>query len=156
MVLQKHRQCTPPSKSKRQTDKAMNQAQFLERVQVGGADECWPWLGASFETHGNRYGTCGSADLAHRVSFEMHNGPLADGLVVDHICRNGLCVNPSHLEAVTNVENIMRGNGTPAVNARKTHCKSGHPLEGNNLRRRRDGRRVCRTCEKERNAARYH
>lgn len=51
------------------------------------------------------------------------------------------CVNPDHLEAVTPRENVLRSLSPCAVNARKTHCASGHPLSGENHRHRRPGRR---------------
>jgi hypothetical protein len=48
---------------------------------------------------------------------------------LDHlICSNRKCGNPAHLKLVTPKENILRGSGPCAVNARKTHCKRGHPL----------------------------
>lgn len=136
---------------------------FLDRVDRRSTSECWPWTGASFETHGNRYGILseprgrrrGRQVMAHRRSYELFCGPIPDGHVLDHACRNGLCVNPAHLEPVSNTENILRGVGAPALNARKTHCLRGHALSPENVRLRRDGRRVCRACENERSAARY-
>jgi hypothetical protein len=69
----------------------------------------------------------------HRWTFEQANGPIPPGLVIDHLCRVRHCVNPAHMESVTNTENLLRGDGAAAKNARKTHCKRGHPLEGDNL-----------------------
>ncbi len=57
-----------------------------------------------------------------------------------------LCINPEHLEAVTQKENILRGIGAPAVNARKTHCPRGHPFDGDNLYVKPNGDRQCRIC----------
>jgi hypothetical protein len=79
--------------------------------------------------------------------YEALVGPIPDGLFLDHTCRNRNCVNPQHLDPVTNKENILRGEGSPAKNARKTHCKNGHPLKGENLVRGSKGERVCRTCK---------
>lgn len=85
---------------------------------------------------------------AHRWSYEHHVGPIPEGLHLDHLCRNTLCVNPAHLEPVTCRENLMRGISQPAMNAAKTECQNGHPLAGNNLYiNPSTGHRRCRTCE---------
>ena len=86
--------------------------------------------------------------LAHIYSYELANGPVPSGLVLDHLCENGLCVRPDHLNATTNVLNIMRGNGDPALNALKTHCYRGHELIDGNLFNRADGHRACKECAK--------
>lgn len=69
---------------------------------------------------------------AHIVAYELANGPVSEGLVLDHLCRNPPCVNVAHLEAVTNRENILRGVAPPAANARKTHCRHGHAFDAEN------------------------
>jgi hypothetical protein len=71
--------------------------------------------------------------LAHRVAYEQYKGAIPDGLVLDHLCRVPACVNPDHLEAVTQRENALRGVGITAQLARQTHCKRGHSLSGENL-----------------------
>jgi len=63
---------------------------------------------------------------AHRLAYERARGPIPDGLVIDHLCRNRWCCNPDHLEAVTNEENILRGFSPPAQNARKARCPNNH------------------------------
>jgi hypothetical protein len=76
-------------------------------------------------------------------------------LTLDHLCRNKACVNPAHLEPVTNRENVLRGVGLSAENARKTHCKRGHPLSGDNVVVSKGGRkRRCVACERLRDAGR--
>jgi hypothetical protein len=61
---------------------------------------------------GNYAGTYvkGKFMLAHRVAYKAVYGPIAPGMQLDHLCRVGLCVNPEHLEPVTNAENARRGN----------------------------------------------
>lgn len=111
---------------------------------------CILWTGNKIETHGNTYGILSGKKivLAHRDAYEKAHGKIADKLVIDHLCKNGLCVNVKHLEAVTNKENILRGEGAPAKNARKTHCHRGHELTPENVFNRSDGRRDCRLCDK--------
>lgn len=94
---------------------------------------------------------------AHRFAYEAFVGPIPPGLVIDHLCRNRACCNPAHLEVVTQQVNKMRGEGVAAKNARKTECLNGHPFAGENLRVRLDAptpARECRTCNRERSAAR--
>lgn len=111
---------------------------------------CIIWNGPTITTHKITYGRLSGKKmiLAHRYVYEQVFGPIPNGLVIDHLCRNGLCVNPEHLEAVTNEVNILRGMGTPAVNSRKTHCKNGHELLPENCWNRK-GRRACKICDKE-------
>lgn len=123
-------------------------AAFWRRVDRGGPNECWRWLGSKT---GPGYGTFYRDHKrnfnAHRFSYELVHGPIPEGLHIDHLCRNPWCVNPAHLEPVTPWENTMRSPIAPsAVNARKTHCHRGHPLMGSNLRFNCRGDRVCRTC----------
>jgi hypothetical protein len=88
---------------------------------------------------------------AHRAVYEMEVGPIADGLEIDHLCRNRGCVNPAHLEPVTHKENVLRGATVPGLNAVKTHCLRGHEFDEENTRHiARNGRRVCRACMRER------
>jgi len=109
---------------------------------------CWLWDGA---LTGSGYGTItidGRTIGAHRASFGAFRGEIPDGLQLDHICRVTSCVNPAHLEPVTNRENQVRGVGFVARNARATHCPRGHEYTEANTRRHR-GRRFCRACHRE-------
>jgi len=119
---------------------------FWAAVHVADND-CWEWTG-SLNPHG--YGAFNVNDghrQAHRVAYEIIVGPIPDGLQIDHLCRNPPCVNPAHLEAVTQRENILRGVGFAAKAARATHCPSGHPYnEANTYVSPSTGWRRCRTC----------
>lgn len=120
---------------------------------------CWLWLG-SIDTDG--YGTfCYTADQprtrikAHRAVWQFFRGEVADKMTLDHLCRNRCCVNPQHLEPVTLRENLRRGFGSPAINARRTHCKQGHLLSGENLFYTKGGKeRHCKICNRK-NAREY-
>jgi len=121
---------------------------YLERfwARVEKTDTCWQWCGTDAHTYGTAVAS-GHSYRAHRVAYELTIGPIPDGLTLDHLCRNRGCVNPAHLEPVTNRENILRGECPHAHNARKTHCRHGHPLSGSNLLYEpHENRRRCRTC----------
>lgn len=103
-------------------------------------ENCWEWVGNTTAAGYGSLSVNGRATLAHRFAYELLRGPIPPGLQIDHLCRNRNCVNPEHLEPVTQQENLRRGeNGT------KTHCKHGHPLDG----RTSHGRR-CLTCHRQR------
>jgi hypothetical protein len=85
---------------------------------------------------------------AHRYAYELLVGPIASGLVLDHLCRNPGCVNPKHLEPVTDRENTRRGISSAAENAKKTHCYRGHPFDERNTYVNLKGKRACRECAK--------
>lgn len=123
---------------------------FWARVVRGTDAQCWTWFGA-LGSHGYGVFSLGKFNLqnAHRVAWRALRGPLPEGLSIDHLCRNRRCVNPSHMELVTNVENVMRGESFSAVNARKTHCQRGHLLAGDNLESMKNGARSCRICHNE-------
>ncbi len=89
-----------------------------------------------------------------RYAYEFCVGPIPEGLTLDHLCRVRACVNPDHLEPVTNRENILRGCGVAATNARKTHCLRGHAFTKANTYIPYFGRRICRTCRRLRTNAR--
>lgn len=87
--------------------------------------------------------------LAHRYAWELVNGPVPDGLVLDHLCRNHACCNPDHLEAITQRENLLRGETFQADNVSKTMCPQGHYYSGSNLRTSPAGKRICRHCHRD-------
>ena len=109
-------------------------------------DECWYWTGATQKGYG-AIGLNGKTVRAHRMSYELLVGNIPEGKQLDHLCNNKLCVNPSHLEPVTQLENMNRRiESVGHFNANKTHCKSGHEYTKDNLRMSVIGTKICRTC----------
>ena len=122
----------------------------LERIMrdhVVNDDGCWIWTGSRNALGYGRvhFGASGRLKFAHRLAYELLVGPIPDGLVLDHLCRQPSCINPAHLEPVTDRVNILRGEGFAARAARQTHCPSGHPYDDENTYRWR-GVRYCRAC----------
>lgn len=106
---------------------------------------CWLWTGATIFGYGV-IKTAGRMVRVHRLAYELEVGPIPQELTLDHLCRVRRCVRPSHLEAVTNRENSLRGIGPSAQNARKTHCQHGHELTEANIYITPRGWRQCRIC----------
>lgn len=124
---------------------------FFSKIIVNPKTQCWEWSGTKRSGYGRitTGGVRGSVVSAHRFSYEHHIGPIPAGLVLDHICQNRSCCNPSHLEPVTNRENILRGTGIAAKNASKVFCKRGHLLAGENLFVQANGARGCCQCRRD-------
>jgi hypothetical protein len=124
--------------------------------------ECWPYPGycnkrTGYGNASTSGGPRGSRRVeAHRAAYEMLVGPIPEGLVIDHLCRNRACCNPAHLEPVTHRINLLRGEGRTAREAKQTRCVSGHPLTGENVYLDRRGRRHCIACRNARSRACYH
>lgn len=122
--------------------------------KVEKTDTCWNWNGC---TNGVFYGLISVNNkniLVHRFSYELHKGKIPDGLQIDHLCRNKLCVNPEHLEAVTQYENLKRGN-TWLHHKSKTHCKNGHEYNEENTYKPIPNHRICIICRRERERKNY-
>ena len=114
-------------------------------VQPGG---CWTWGGALDVSGYGTFYVDNKQIKAHRWAYEFMVGPIPMGYQIDHLCRNRACVNHSHLEAVTQQENIRRGE--VGRNSReKTHCPSGHPYDEKNTYITKSGSRSCRACKRD-------
>jgi hypothetical protein len=124
----------------------LNLARLWSKVEVG---DCWRWTGS---TQGAGYGQFWYTDrlyTAHRLIRQQLVRDVIPTLDLDHLCRNRLCVNPDHLEPVTFLENLRRGESPMAKNARKVECVHGHPLTPGNVYPLRRGGKECRTCRLE-------
>lgn len=109
---------------------------------------CWEWVGAVNPQTG--YGQTwedGVCLTPHRMMYQRTKGVIPEGLEIDHLCRNRLCCNPDHLEAVTARVNIARSNAPNAVAGRTGICKRWHPFDEKNTYTRPNGMRMCRTCQ---------
>jgi HNH endonuclease len=89
------------------------QERFATRYVIDPISSCWLWIAAgSRRLRGPSYGQMyfdGRVQPAHRIAYQLAYGPIPEGLHIDHLCRNTLCVNPAHLEAVAPLENLRRG-----------------------------------------------
>lgn len=116
---------------------------------------CWIWTAGLRNGYGHM--TIGrredGTDYAHRIAYRLMVGPIPDGLQLDHLCRDTRCVNPEHLEPVTQQENLLRGETIAARNARVTHCPRGHEYTAANTYEH-AGTRHCRACWADRRSGR--
>lgn len=126
------------------------EARFWAHVRK--TDGCWEWTATCSTTGYGRVHAWGRAEQAHRVAYRLMVGEIPAGLTIDHLCRNRKCVKPEHLEVVTMRENILRGEGASAKNAKRTACIQGHPFTEDNLYQRR-GVRICQICKLAHDAA---
>jgi hypothetical protein len=117
------------------------------RIEV--TDTCWLWTGHRDQVSG--YGTystprhdgAATTRLAHRLVYLLNEGEIPKGLVLDHLCRVRHCVNPAHLEPVTNRENSRR---SPLVF--KEACAAGHRYTEGSYYLTANGARLCKECRR--------
>lgn len=133
---------------------AKHLVRFEAKYVINPATGCWDWTAGKIPGSGYPVFAIDCRSVrAHRTSYEHFVGPIPEGLTLDHLCRNPSCVNPAHLEPVTQRENILRGNNRCAQNARQTECIRGHPLAGENLYVTKTGSRKCKACLRWRSAS---
>jgi HNH endonuclease len=121
-------------------------------IDPGG---CLLWQGRVSRDGYGRISVDGRTRQVHRVTWELFNGPIPEGLEPDHLCRVRRCAAPDHLELVTHRENMLRGQTIAAFNAAKTRCPSGHPYDALNTAIRANGDRRCLECDRIRGRRRY-
>jgi hypothetical protein len=114
-------------------------------------DGCWIWPRSKTP---KGYGTLRS-QAAHRVVYEAVFGPIPKGHDLHHECENPSCVNPFHLVPVTHRENLLRGDTIVGRQARQTQCSRGHQFDVANTYYTKDGKRRCRTCDRNRARERH-
>ncbi len=131
---------------------------FWAKVQLPAEPEgCWLWTGATIRGYGAFNVGKGKVVYAHRWSYEEANGPIPDGLTLDHLCRTPLCVKPTHLEPCPIGENVKRAHRAGYFGNANT-CRRGHDWKASppQIAHRSDGSvsRTCRVCSAERKAER--
>lgn len=124
-------------------------ARFWPKVVPTGF--CWNWIAGSTHDGYGRIEIAGKKKLAHRLAYEYLVGPIPEGLVIDHLCRNRACVNPDHLEPVTVKVNTHRAMSPNLRAFRSGICKRGHRLDEGRIHPV-TGYRSCRVCVLERPA----
>lgn len=129
-------------------------ARFERYVHAEPNTGCWLWTGFLNDGGYGHASVNRRKTKAHRASYEHYKGPIPTGLHIDHLCRQRCCVNPDHLEAVTQQENIRRGEAGKYQTIR-TSCPRGHsysaaPASSTRLRGQ---KRWCRTCARVANKA---
>ncbi|AMS02675.1 HNH endonuclease [Gordonia phage Yvonnetastic] len=120
---------------------------------------CWQWTaGLTKQRYGGFHPKKGTTVLAHRYAYEILVGPPPEGKsgqTLDHLCRNRQCVNPKHLELVSNMENLSRGAGYAIRNGMRSGCKHGHEYTPENTYIPPDGGSIrCRKCARNRDRGR--
>lgn len=121
---------------------------FWGKVNFDG-DGCWRWTGA-VQTGGYGHLYIDHVHFySHRLSYEWLVGPIPEALVLDHLCRVRNCVNPCHLEPVTQRDNVLRSSSPASLQAQQTHCIRGHAFdEKNTYWEKRRYARKCLACQK--------
>jgi len=129
-----------------------NVAAFWSNVRR--SDGCWEWTaGKTAAGYGNLRLPGGRNGYAHRVAYELSLGEIPVGKVLDHLCRNRACVNPTHLEPVDQRENVMRG--AVPYGTYRPECRHGHDItDPANVYRRPSGSHLCRICARDRDRTR--
>lgn len=128
-------------------------------VEVIPFSGCWIWMRSLYPCGYGIVSLNGKPRSAHRVSWEVHNGPIPDGLCVLHRCDVKQCINPTHLFLGTKKDNTadMHEKGRDSnQNKGRTVCHQGHPLNEENTYTRPNGKRRCRLCRAAQEKRRYY
>lgn len=116
--------------------------------RINKTDGCWLWTAGLSDKGYGVLSVNNKSIGAHRISYEIHNGPIPKGMFVCHACDNPPCVNPEHLFLGTNSDNIKDAlkKGLLKIPEKKPFCKRGHAMVPGNLYFRPKGYRACKAC----------
>ncbi len=120
-------------------------------MKVDRTADCWIWKACQTPHGYGQFSVAGRIVMAHRFAYEVLVGPIPDGHVIDHLCRNRGCVNVAHMEVTDHRTNILRGTGYSARKAAQTTCKAGHVFDEHNTRLQKSKThvsRICRECRR--------
>lgn len=121
---------------------------FMRHVSPEPNSGCWLWTGCAVGDGYGRFRDGGKTHDAHRFGYRIFRGEIPDEMQLDHLCRVRCCVNPDHLDVVSQSENIRRGRSS---NREKTHCPNGHPYTPENtIQVKSRANRMCRACHRRR------
>jgi hypothetical protein len=124
-----------------------SEERFFSYIEPAGQwDACWVWMNRKAAGGYGSFWIGKKTYLAHRWAYEFMRVEIPEGLALDHLCCNPPCVNPWHLEPVTQRVNLRRSQNHVGVNARKTHCIRGHAFDEANTYLTNSGKRNCRAC----------
>ncbi|MER7447815.1 HNH endonuclease signature motif containing protein [Microbacterium sp. NPDC097977] len=127
----------------------------LCRARTVDENDCWIWQKSLQKDGYGQISVRGRMKLAHRVSYELHVGPISAGLELDHTCRVRSCVNPQHLEPVTSVVNTHRGLDAIGWRRGGGACRRGHERTPDNCYTDSRGKLQCRPCQRLNQARKY-
>ena len=122
---------------------------IFSRILFDKKTGCWFWTGNKNQTGYGRVRYLGNKVLLHRLMYSWIYGVglskiiSRDNLIIDHVCNNKSCCNPSHLRLTTHRINMLRGTGPSARESRQTHCKRGHLLPPRDFSKH---SRMCQPC----------
>lgn len=128
---------------------------LLDKIVFFENSSCWFFNGAKHHGGYGKTSSLGRFLFAHRASYEVFKGKIPHGLTIDHLCKNKLCINPEHLEAVPLTVNVMRGNGPPSKNLKKSTCRFGHTFSIKKTKSKKGYQRFCKECASTQNHILY-
>lgn len=133
-------------------------SRFLQRVEIGNELDCWEWTGDLNQSGYGRFFLNGERMGAHRASYILENGSIPNGLFILHKCNNRKCVNPAHLVAGTQSENVqdtVRAGRARGGFAPRPTCNKGHPWTPASTGKTSSGYRTCVICRRAAAKKRY-